>query len=408
LVIAEALNIRNGPGDQFDIIAHLEQDSLVQILGTDSNQAWFFIEYGDGSRGWIYGGFVQVIGDLALAPNTEPTSLPDRVFLGDRMTWLQQQFNNCAPTAVTIALTYYGGTEDQNVARSYLRPSFEQDVSVDIAQMVDYINETQPGLHSVWRMGGNWTIIRQLVAAGFPVIIETSVAVRDPEPGWAGHNRVVVGYEGSNILTYDSFLGHGNYQGYAIPESELDEVWRHMNRHFMVIYPIEREAEVAYLMGEIWALPRSLDRAHNIALAEMRANPQNVFAHFNLGATYTALGQYDLAAEEFDLAFEISKNVPIDEGIPFRIFWYQFSIFEAYYQTGRYNEVIDNARRALQNMGGNATEELYYWLALGYAGRGQIDRAREELQKAIDFNPGYDPAIKALSEINAGTYRAPF
>src|SRR5690606_3245393 len=119
-------------------------------------------------------------------------------------------------TAVTMALTFYGGPEDQTIARDWLRPTHARDVSVDISQMVDYVNVEFQGVRSVWRMGGDWTTIRRLVAAGFPVIIETSVQVTRPEPGWAGHNRLIIGYDGDTILTYDSYLGHGNYQGFRV------------------------------------------------------------------------------------------------------------------------------------------------------------------------------------------------
>ena len=405
LVTAQNLNVRNGPADDYDIIAHVEEGAALSIAGVDDGANWFLVEYEGDLTGWIYSEFVSVEGgDIAEAPLVEPTALPDLVRL-ENVTWIQQQFNNCAPTAVTMALTYYGGQADQNIARAYLRPSHTRDVSVDIAQMTDYVNFEQPGLRSVWRMGGNWTTIRQLVASGYPVIIETSVEVHDPEPGWAGHNRLIIGYDGDVILTYDSFLGHGNYQGYRIPEDELDELWRHMNRNYMVFYPIEDEAEVAYIMGEAWDEQASIDRAHRIALAEMAADPESVFSQFNLGTTFTALGRYEEGAAAFDAAFAASQTGP--EQIPFRIFWYQFSIFEAYYNVGRYNEVVDNARRALLNMGGNGAEELYYWLGMGYAGRGQFDRAITQFENALSFNPNFTIAQDEIDAIQAGTFAAP-
>jgi uncharacterized protein YraI len=401
-VATEALNIRNGPGDEFDVIAYLDEGAMVNVLGITEDQSWLWIEYGEPGQvlqGWIYTPMAELMTASNVIPITEPTPLPSFTRL-EGLTWIQQQFNNCAPTAVTIALTYFGGETDQNIARAYLRPTFSRDVSVDIIQMVDYINETQPGLRSVWRMGGNWTVIRKLIASGFPVIIETSVLVTDPEPGWAGHNRVIMGYDGDDILTYDSYLGHGNFEGYRIPQAELDELWRHMNRHFMVIYPIEREAEVAYIMGEMWQWPTSIRRSHDIALAEMRANPENVFALFNLGATYTAQGDYEAAVSAFDAAISTGE-------IPFRIFWYQFSIFEAYYHVGRYNEVIYFAREALLNMGGYGAEELYYWLGMGYAGRGQWAEAQVQLENAVDFNSQFQLAQEALDQIRAGTFQPP-
>lgn len=399
IVTAQALNIRNGPGDEFDVIAHLEQGAVVPIVGTDEGQKWLLIEYENGLRGWLHRGFVDISGDFALAPNMEPTPLPEYVKL-DGLTHLWQQLNNCAPTALTIALTYYGVPADPNPATEYLRPSSSLDVSVDIQEMVDYVNENAQGLRAIWRLGGNWTVIRKLVAAGFPVLIETGVLVTRPEPGWAGHNRVIIGYDESDILTYDSYLGHGDYKGFRIAQDDLDEYWRQLNRHYMVIYPIEREADVAYIIGEDWLIPNSIDRAHRVAEAELAAKPNDAFAFFNLGATYVEQGQYAEAAAAYDAALELGN-------IPFRIFWYQFGIFEAYYNLGRYNDVIDQARRALLNMGGNGAEEIYYWLGMGYAGRGEFDKARVQFENAIAFNPRFRPAQAALEQIRSGTFKPP-
>lgn len=390
--------MRNGPGADYDVIAHLEEGARVPVMGLDTAQDWILIEYEEGLTGWAAGSFLDLVGDTAAAPIVEPTPLPEFVRI-EGITYLRQSFNNCAPTALTMALTHYGGPSDQNIARNILRPSFNDDVSVDIAEMSQYVNDSFPGVRSVWRMGGNWTVIRQLVASGFPVIIETSVQVTGTAPGWAGHNRVIIGYDGDTILTYDSYLGNGGGSGLRIEESVLDELWRHMNRNFMVLYPAERESEVSYIMGEMWSVPSSVERAHRIALAEMAADPNNAFAQYNLGTTLVALGRYEDAALAYDEAFNI--------GLPFRIHWYQFGVFEAYYNIGRYNEVLDITRRTLNNMGGMAAEELYYWLALGYAGRGQLDQAVAQMERAIRFNPNFTAAQDMLDVLTSGTYEAP-
>jgi len=398
VVVAQALNVRNGPGDSYDVVDYLDEELQIEILGTDGGQDWYFIEYGNEQTGWIYSGFAELESDISDSPNVEPTALPQVVRL-EGISHIWQSFNNCAPTALTIALTYYGGPSDVNPATDYLRPSSGLDVSVDIAQMADYVNDQFPGVQAQWRMGGNWTTIRQLLAAGFPILIETSVQVTGRGAGWAGHNRVIMGYDGDYILTYDSYLGHGDYQGFRILESELDEAWRQMNRNYMVLYPAQREDEVAYLMGAEWLVPNSVARAHRVALAEMATDPDNAFAQYNLGTTYAAQGQYEEAVVAFDRALEI--------GVPFRMLWYQFAVYEAYYYSGRYDDVIENARRALLNMGGNGAEEVYYWLGLGYFGRGELERAQAQFENAISFNGTYEPAIDALERLQSGTLEKP-
>ncbi len=399
VVDTEGLNVRNGPGENYDVIAFVEQGSELPVVGTSRENFWLLVQYQGTSTGWVYTEFVNLVGSQDTVPVLEPTSLPETVRL-QGITYMRQQFNNCSPTALTMALTYYGGPADASPPTAYLRPSPDDDVSVDIAEMTAYVNEEfGNGVRAVWRMGGTWTVIRQLIAAGFPVIIETSVQVTGRGAGWAGHNRVVMGYDGETILTYDSYLGSGNGEGYRMNQDVLDELWRQQNRNFMVVYPIEREEEVAYIMGEMWLIPSSIERAHQIAIAEVAAKSNDPFAYFNLGATYVALGQYEDAAAAFDEALNL--------GVPFRIYWYSFGLFEAYYQVGRYNELIDVARRTLNNMGGQAAEELYYWLGMGYAGRGEYDRAIGQLQNALNFNPRYTPAVDALDAIQTGTYIPP-
>jgi hypothetical protein len=397
VVTAQNLNIRNGPGEEFDVVGHLQQGDSVPVVGVNKTNQWLLVEYA-GFQGWLAVEFVELTGPITRAPRTEPTPLPEFVRI-DGFTHIWQQFNNCAPTVVTMALTYYGGPADTNPATRYLRPNEGRDVSVDIADMVAFVNDEFQGVRSVWRAGGNWTTIRRLVAAGFPVIIETGLTVNDPRPSWAGHNRLVIGYDGDDILTLDSFLGSGNGEGYRIEQSVIDELWRQQNRNYMVLYAAAREPEVIYIMGQNWSSQASVEASHRVALAEMAANPSNVFAQHNLGESFVALGDYQAAAEAFDAALDI--------GIPFRLFWYHFGIFEAYYNVGRYNEVVDMARRSLDSMSGNGAEELYYWLGMGYAGRGQLNLAKEQLERAIAFKPDYQPAITALEQIISGTYQPP-
>jgi tetratricopeptide (TPR) repeat protein len=250
-------------------------------------------------------------------------------------------------------------------------------------------------------MGGNWQLIRRLVAAGFPVVIETSVQVRGETIPWAGHNRLVIGYDGDVILTYDSYLGAGRGQGYRVPQAELDEAWRHMNRDYLVLYPTERGPEVAAILGPHWRVDQSVALAQRVALAELASNPNDVYAQYNLGATYAAMGRYSEAAAAIDEALRIG-------GLPVRFFWYRFGLFEAYYYTGRYNELVWFAETTLKNMGSpRGTEELYYWLGLGYAATGRQGEAIAQLAQAIAVNPRFRPAIEALLQVQDGIYHAP-
>jgi tetratricopeptide (TPR) repeat protein len=77
--------------------------------------------------------------------------------------------------------------------------------------------------------------------------------------------------------------------------------------------------------------------------------------------------------------------------------WYQFGPYEAYYQTGQHEEVILLADATLKDR--PYFEESYYYKGLAQAALGNTAEARENLQRAIEFNPNFAPAQSALSRL---------
>ena len=64
-----------------------------------------------------------------------------------------------------------------------------------------------------------------------------------------------------------------------------------------------------------------------------RRSPKDPFAWFNLGTDYVALGDFEAAAQGLRHGRGGSK-------LPWRMLWYQFGPFQAYYEVGRHEEVI--------------------------------------------------------------------
>lgn len=88
-VIQQKINIRSGPGTEFDSIGTLNPGDAVKLTGKDANGAWLQIEFPAGAgpegKGWISAGFVQVNGvedlpiltDAGLVVGTgTPTTIP--------------------------------------------------------------------------------------------------------------------------------------------------------------------------------------------------------------------------------------------------------------------------------------------------------------------------------------------
>jgi tetratricopeptide (TPR) repeat protein len=124
---------------------------------------------------------------------------------------------------------------------------------------------------------------------------------------------------------------------------------------------------------------------------DLQAFPNDAYLWFNLGTVYNALGDYEKAAAAFDQAREI--------GLPWRMLWYQFGPYEAYYEVGRYQDVILLAEITLKDR--PYFEESYYYKGLAEAALGNEDQAREDLEKAARFNPNFTLAVSAIKELGS-------
>jgi len=61
-IIQQKLNIRSGPGTDFNSIGTLNPQDVVNVTGKDSNGAWLQIDFANGpeGKGWINAAFVQI------------------------------------------------------------------------------------------------------------------------------------------------------------------------------------------------------------------------------------------------------------------------------------------------------------------------------------------------------------
>lgn len=307
-------------------------------------------------------------------------------------TYIKQSWNNCGPANLTMALSYYGWQRDQSYAAQLLKPDRE-DKNVSPHEMVRFVNE-QTDLRAISRMGGDIDMLRQFVAAQIPVIIETGYMPEGYD--WLGHYQTVVAYDDLQdvFYLYDSYLGNGGGgEGIAETYADLDRNWQHFNRIFIVIYEPGREAEVRNILGEHADPARAAEIALETAQEEARANPRDVYAWFNMGTSYTRLGRYQEAAAAYDKARS-------EGSLPWRMIWYQFGPFEAYFNTGRYDDVLALVNINLTN-GAQYVEETHYWHGRVLEARGDLSGARQAFSRALQRNYLYEEARAALDSLNA-------
>lgn len=319
---------------------------------------------------------------------TPPNPLPESVRL-EGLRPVYQQFNRCSAAALTIQLSYFGwqGTYDDTIR--YLNPDAE-DVSVRLEEMATFAE--MQGLKAIWRYGGTLDLLKALVAGGFPVLVE-NVYYDGPNAfqDWMAHNRVVMGYDDAKqeIYTFDSLLGNGpDNTGRPIAYADVDDRWRPFNRDFLVLYRPEEEAAVQEILAGYWDMRYSAEVALHLSQEELNGSgTSDSFTLFNMGSSLIELERYEEAADAFDRA----RNT----GLPFRMMWYQFGPFDAYYQMGRYQDILTIAREVLAATPG--VEETYYYAGLAYQGEGDIERAKSNFQVALIRNNGYGQAREALT-----------
>jgi len=303
-----------------------------------------------------------------------------------------QQLNRCASAALTIQLSYFGfaGTYDQVIQT--VNPNIE-DVATRLGEMAGYASAQ--GLNAAIRYGGTIEMLKALVGGGFPVLVEnvyydgvTGDAFRD----FISHNRVIMGYDDALgvLYSFDSLLGNGeDGTGRAIPYEDYDNRWRPFNRDYMVLYRPEDEARLQAIMGDQWDVTANLESALALSQAELDENRADSFTLFNMGETLAMLGRYEEAATRFDEARDI--------GLPFRMFWYQYGALEAYFQVGRYDDVLSIVRNVLDATPG--VEEMYFYAALVYEAQGDLVRAESNLEVALFRNINFSQATEALIRV---------
>jgi hypothetical protein len=70
-----AVNVRRGPGTQYDVIGVLQPPDEARVTGRNADASWLAIDYQNGT-GWVSAGVVEVVGDPLRAPLAEAPARP--------------------------------------------------------------------------------------------------------------------------------------------------------------------------------------------------------------------------------------------------------------------------------------------------------------------------------------------
>ncbi len=300
--------------------------------------------------------------------------------------------NECGPTTLAIYLHYYGWTGTKDDITAVVKPTID-DRNVNVDELVYYVSTHAGWLSATFRVGGDLTLLKQLIAGGFPVMIEESFYDDQSYwPGddlWAAHYFLVTGYDDAT----QTFTGQDSFRGpnRAVPYKTLDQYWHVFNRVYILVYQPSQEEALKNILGAQWDPDANRKHAEGVALAETKANPKDAFAWFNLGSNLVYFEQYAEAGHAYDNARQI--------GLPQRMLRYQFGPFIAYFHAARYDDLLAVTEYILKNTPNS--EEARLWHGWGLYRKGNLAGAIADFQAAEKDHPGYQDALYALNFVGA-------
>ncbi|MFC4427754.1 C39 family peptidase [Deinococcus navajonensis] len=316
-----------------------------------------------------------------------------------------QRLNNCGPVTIGMALSRWGSALNQYDIAPRLKP-VRGDVNVSPDELAAYARSQGMDVHLA--RGGDRTLLRTLLAAGFPVIVETWFVT--PDSGGMGHYRLLTGYD-DRAMTFralDSYLGP-----LKLAYGTFDELWRSFGRLYLVVAPPAKAPVLRRLLGTRADRPAAKQAWLRATEAEA-AHRGDAVAFLNLGQARLDLGDARGAARAFDQAFAANPDPGLDPtrpgwvqgGLPWRTLWYTFGPLEAWVRAGRPADTLRLSAAVLRSA--PAHEEAHYWRGRALAGLGRPSEARAAYQEALRLRPGFLTARLALSTLEApGKVRSP-
>ena len=319
--------------------------------------------------------------------------LPAQVSL-DPPKWEQQTPNNCGPATLSMALHMYGWDGNQGDIAGQIKP-VTGDRNVNPEELVYYVRNFAGWLNIQYRVNGNITTLKRLIAARYPTIIEGTTSL-DPNDAlgpnddlWAAHYLLITGYDDAaqTFTVQDSYHGANRTVSY----SQLEAEWEPFNYLYMFVYLPSEEAEIQSILGADFDEMQNRQAALAASQNATAANPGNPYAWFNLGSNLVYFERYNEAAQAYDQARSL--------GLPLRMFRYQFGPFIAYFQSNRIDDLL-----ALTTYAKSVTEmseEAWLWHGWALYRRNDIKGALAAWNKAISINDSsYVDAYHAIDFVN--------
>lgn len=327
-------------------------------------------------------------------PTLTAVPLPPQVWLTSP-TYEKQDINNCGPATLSMILHMYGWEGTQYDIANIVKP-IKQDRNVNPEELRYFILNEAGWLRAEYRVAGTLDLLKRLLAAGYPVIVEVASKIDQQDANgpnddlWDAHYLLVNGYDEVEkiFIVQDSQHGPAKDADKRIPYETLEKDWKPFNYLYFVIYFPQDEAEIQSIIGTDWDAALNRQNAMDLSNAQIAENPEDAFAWFNLGASLTYFERYQEAVQAFDQAFTL--------GLPQRMTRYQFWPFSAYFNADRVDYLLELTEKTYKPINGWYAEEALLWHGWGLWKQGDLEGAVADWRKALQVHPGYDDAIYAL------------
>lgn len=318
-------------------------------------------------------------GDYALLEN------PKHTYRG-ATSFAYQTFNNCGPATLSMMLSWYGKEVGQKELGDKMRPyqnpkGNNDDKTIFTYEFVDWTKKY--GLESTGRVNGDIELLKTFTANGIPVVVKTWLKVGED----IGHFRIVRGFDENRkvIIQDDSYDGPNKKISYY----DFLSMWQPFNYAYMIVYTPDQKDLVFAIIGEEWkeniAWKNSLTRAQK----ESELDPENVYPLFNMSSAYYHLGDYQNSVSSYEL---------VESRLPKRMLWYQIEPIQSYFKLGDYSQAFSITAHIFEN-GNRAFSELYQIRGEIYALQGNIVKAKEQFELAIQYNENFEPARDSLQSL---------
>ena len=306
----------------------------------------------------------------------------------------KQTANNCGPAALSMMLHMFGWNGSQKDISDVIKP-VNGDRNVNPEEMAFWVRNYAGWLRIEYRVGGDLETLKRLLAAAYPVIVESTTALNREDSGWAdddlwaAHYLLLTGYDDAA----QTFTAQDTYRGpdKTIPYAQLESEWKPFNYVYLIIYLPEQEEAIKTILGSNWDADLNRQRALELAQAATAADASDSFAWFNVGSNLVYFERYDEANAAYDTSREL--------GLPQRMFRSQFGPFLANFHANRNNDLLALTEYALQRT--EMSEETWLWRGWALYRDGDLNGAIKAWRKALSVRPGYEDALYALNFVGS-------